>query len=268
MFEELRKELSREQLTAYLARIGLETVPKTPTVEYLDEVIRAQLRHIPFDCADVWSTRCVPSLAVDDLFDKIITRKRGGYCFELNSLFCRFLKDLGFDAYLVLVHLGRPTITYPNINYPTHCAVIITIDGQQRFADVGYGGPVPDGSVPLDGTEVLGHKQGMHGPYTVVFSKNPDGSWFDRFTFKNMPCDPAEIIPVNFHTSQREGSVFAADLKLNLRADDGFFEVGERKFKAAVNGEITEKTIGSEEEAKEIALKYFGIPNLPTRAFE
>ena len=267
MLEELRKPLDGDQLKAYLRRIGLDETPKKPSTDYLDEIIRAQLRHIPFDCASVWAEGVVPSLAVDDLFDKIITRKRGGYCFELNGLFCRFLKDLGFDCYLVLVHLGRPTIIYPDINYPTHCAVIVNIDGTQRFADVGYGGPVPDGSVPLDGSEVLNHKQGMHGPYTVVFSKNADGSWFDRFTFKNMPCDPSEIVPVNFHTSQREGSVFRADLKLNLRADDGFFEVGDRLFKAKVNGETIEQKIETEEDAKEIALKYFGIPNLPTRPF-
>ena len=267
MLEELRKPLSKEQLNAYLERIGLDTAPKALTEEYLDEIVKAQLRHIPFDCADVWATGCVPSLAVDDLFDKIITRKRGGYCFELNSLFCRFLKDLGFDCYLVIVHLGRPTIVYPDINSPAHCAVIVNIDGKQRFADVGYGGPVPDGWVPLDGTERLNHIQGMHGPYTVVFSRNPDGSWFDRFTFKNMPCDPSEIIPLNFHTSQKEGSLFAADLKLNLRTDDSLFEVGNQIFKAKINGEVIEKKIETEEEAKEIALKYFGIPDLPTRPF-
>lgn len=267
MLEELRKALDENQVKAYLQRIGLDEAPKAPSIEYLDEIIRAQLRHIPFDCASVWAEGTMPSLATDDLFNKIITNKRGGYCFELNSLFCRFLKDLGFNAYLVIVHLGRPTITYPDINYPTHCAVIVTVDSIQRFADVGYGGPVPDGSVPLDGTEVLGHKQGMHGPYTVVFSKNPDGSWFDRFTFKNMPCDPSEIVPLNFHTSQREDSPFRADLKLNLRADDGFFEVGSQIFKAKIGDEMIEEKIETEDAAKEIALKYFGIPNLPTRPF-
>lgn len=267
MQEELRKTLDKEQIKAYLKRIGLDETPKSPSTEYLDEIIRAQLRHIPFDCATVWAQGAVPSLAVDDLFQKIIIDKRGGYCFELNSLFCRLLKDLGFDAYLVIVHLGRPNVTYPDINYPTHCAVIVTIEGKQRFADIGFGGPVPDGSVPLDGSEVLNHKQGMHGPYTVVFSKNPDGSWFDRFTFKNMPCDPAEIVPLNFHTSQRDGSTFRADLKLNLRSDNGFYELGSQMFKAKINEETIEKKIETEDEAKEIALKYFGIPSLPTRPF-
>ena len=269
MYEELRKPFDDSQVEGYLKRIGLPTEKQEPTLEYLNTIIRAQLRHIPFDCADVWAKHVTPSTATDDLYDKIITRKRGGYCFELNSLFCHFLKALGFDCYLVIIHLSRPGVTYPGISHPAHCGVVLNIDGAQHFADVGLGGPLPDGSIPMDGTEVLGCKQIMRGPYTVIISKNKDGGWDDKFTFKNMPADPAEIVPLNFYVSQRPNSTFAADLKLNLREDNGSREFGQGTFKYKKNGEIiVEKTASTEEEVKAIAAEYFGIPDIPTRAFD
>jgi len=267
MHEALRKLLDENQIKAYLARIGLDAQIKEATPDYLDEIIKAQLRTIPFDDADVWANRAFPSLATDDLFDKIIARKRGGYCFELNGLFKTFLVSLGFDAYEVIIHLGRPELMWSEVNFPSHCGVVVNFGGRKRFADVGFGGPVPDGSVPMDGTEVNGHRMFINGPYTVVASKAQDG-WFPRFTFKDAPCDPAEIVPLNFHVSQKPDSVFAADLKMNIRMDDGFGEFGNKHFKYKKGNLIIEKDVETEEEAKEIALKYFGIPNLPTRAFD
>ncbi len=267
MNEELRKELSDEQADAYLARIGLSPVRRAPDREYLDLLIRAQLRHVPFDCADVWVSGKEPSLATDDLFSKIVQRQRGGYCFELNLLFWRLLQNLGFSAHMVIVHLGRPGAV-PEIGVPAHCAVIATIDGLDYFADVGYGGPVPDGSVPLNGTLVNGHISSENGIYTVVSSIEADGTKTARFTFKNLPCDPCEILPLNFYVARRENSGFASALRLNLRLDDGFAEFAGRVFRLRRGGTTLEKEVGSPQEAKEIARRYFKIPDLPVTDFK
>ena len=105
-------------------------------MEWIDRLIHSQLTHIPFDAMDCWGKGETPSLAIDDLFDKIIVRHRGGYCFELNSLFCTFLRALGYETYIVVVHLLHG-FTPP----PAHCAVVCIIDSEKYFCDVGYGGP-------------------------------------------------------------------------------------------------------------------------------
>ncbi|MDO5331066.1 MAG: arylamine N-acetyltransferase [Bacillota bacterium] len=268
MYEDYYQALTEEQKSAYFKRIGLEYSPNAKlSRQYLDEIIKAQLRHIPFDDADVWANGAWPSLAIPDLYHKIIEQKRGGYCYELNSLFCRLLKDLGFDAYLVIIHLYRPDIKF---NAPAHCGVIVTIDGKKHFADVGYGGPVPDGCVAFGGEVENNHKQITDGVYTVVASKNSDGSFIPRFKFKDMPCDPVELVPLNFHTSQRPDTVFRHSLELNLRYDDGFAEVHNKKFKYKHNGEEFEKEFASKEEAAKAAQEVFGIPQsvFPVRDFE
>ncbi len=265
MNEELREPLHAAQVDAYLERIGLPG-RDAPTVIYLDALIRAQLRTVPFENADVWVTGEPPSLATEALFDKIVTRRRGGYCFELNLLFLRLLQGLGFEAYPVIIHLGRPG-SGSEVGVPAHCGIIVTVDGLQHFADVGYGGPVPDGSVPLNGQVVNGHVQQTNGVYTVVASIAEDGSRVPRFTFKNQPCDPTEFVPLNFYVSKREGSLFASDLRMNLRADDGFMEIGARHFRYRCGETTVEHDIKTPEEARSLAHEYFHVPDLPIRPF-
>lgn len=268
MYEDFYQPLTKDQIAKYFERIGLKyNQDATLNADYLDTIIKAQLRHIPFNAADVWANGSWPSLAIPDLYHKIIETKRGGYCYELNSLFCRLLKDLGFDAYLVIIHLYRADIKF---NAPAHCGVIVTIDGKKRFADVGYGGPAPYGSVEFGGELMNGHKQMTDGVYTVIASKNADGSFLPRFKFKDMPCDPVELVPLNFHTSQRPDTVFRHSLELNIRFDDGFAEVHNKKFKYNHGGEAFEKEFTSKEEAVKVAEEVFGIPKevFPVRDFE
>ena len=98
----------------------------------------------------------------------------------------------------------------------------------------------------------------------LVYSATANRATGD-ITFKNCACDPAEIVPLNVYVARRDGSTFAADLKLNLRADNGYAVLGACKLKVKKGDEITEKTIETPEQAKQAALEYFGIPDLPVR---
>lgn len=268
MYEDYYQPLTKEQLKKYFERIGLEyNKDEKLDRNYLERIIKAQLRHIPFDDADVWANGAWPSLAIPDLYHKIIEQKRGGYCYELNSLFNRLLLDLGFDCYLVIIHLYRPDIKF---NAPAHCGIIATIDGKKHFVDVGYGGPVPDGCVEFGGKEDNGHKQYMDGVYTIIGSKSPDGTYLPRFKFKDMPCDPVELVPLNFHTSQRPDTIFRHSLELNLRSDNGFAEVHNTNLKVMKNGVLEERVLNTKEEAREVAEKIFTIPSdvFPVKDFE
>jgi len=85
-----------ELIEAYLARLDIER-PVRPNAEALARLQAAHQRAIPFENIDVWSG--VPlDLDPDALFDKIVRRRRGGFCYELNSLFAWLLGELGFDA--------------------------------------------------------------------------------------------------------------------------------------------------------------------------
>ena len=78
-------------LDAYLARIGLGLAP-APDAKGLEIVQRAHRLSIPFENLDVRLGRGI-SLDPGHVFEKLVVKRRGGYCFEQNQLFLRALTD-------------------------------------------------------------------------------------------------------------------------------------------------------------------------------
>ena len=254
MYEELYAPLPDS--AAYLERIGLAGARPEPTAEWLDRLVHAQLLTVPFDAMDVWGRGDCPSLATEDLFNKIVVRRRGGYCFELNSLFCALLKSLGFDAYVVIVNLigGRDFVPPP-----AHCAVICRIAGEKYFSDVGYGGPVPDGTVKFGGEIAHGYRVVEDGYYHAL--ELVDGAEPGRIMlFHDIPALPVDLDPLNFHVSQRPGSFFQMFLNLNLRLPDGSVSIFGRAFHLHTAAERIERDVRDLDDLRELLPKYFGIP--------
>ncbi|MCC8066029.1 MAG: arylamine N-acetyltransferase, partial [Clostridiales bacterium] len=73
--------MDQEKQKAYFERLGLTQAGFAGT-EQLNAIIRAHLERIPFENLDVCDFHKIPELRVDALFEKIILRRRGGYCFE------------------------------------------------------------------------------------------------------------------------------------------------------------------------------------------
>ena len=256
MYEELYAPLP--DVGAYLNRIGLSREKPEPTVEWLEKLVHAQLIHIPFDDMDCWGRGDTPSLAIADLFDKIVVRRRGGYCFELNSLFCAFLRAVGFEAYVVTVRIvaGRDFVTPP-----AHCAVICVIDGEKYFSDVGYGGPVPDGCVRYDGAVHHGYRIGRDGDFHTLELVKEDGNVDKIMLYHDIAILPVDMIPLTFHVSQRPGSVFRTTLMLNLRLPDGGVWVTGKQFSLHSSTERIERELRDLDDLREVMEHYFGIPS-------
>src|SRR5215475_3747002 len=81
-------------IDAYLDRIGLKARP-APTLEGLTTLHRAHLRAIPYEDLDVQLGRPV-TIERPPIYDKIVGRHRGGWCYEMNGIFGWALGELGF----------------------------------------------------------------------------------------------------------------------------------------------------------------------------
>ncbi|MBR3106897.1 MAG: arylamine N-acetyltransferase [Clostridia bacterium] len=140
-----------ERLTEkYLDRLMLTRCQ--PSGAFLDRLIEAHQRIISFENLDTVLWNRPVSLEPEKIAEKIFGLRRGGYCFELNGLFCMLLRELGFDAWLCLCRQLRHTEPCP---VPaTHCCILVRVDGRTLFCDVGYGGPMPRGSIEWK-TDVL-----------------------------------------------------------------------------------------------------------------
>ena len=90
---------------AYLGRIHYSG-ELTPTAATLRELHRAHLLEVPFENLDIHLGRPI-TLDQEPLFDKIVTHRRGGFCYELNGLFALLLRGLGFEVTLLAAGVAR-----------------------------------------------------------------------------------------------------------------------------------------------------------------
>ena len=85
------------QIDQYLNRIG-SVRPRELSPGSLMVLTRDHLEHVPFEVLEMTEAHREPSLEPDALFEKIVSNRRGGYCFELNKLFYLLLEALGFSC--------------------------------------------------------------------------------------------------------------------------------------------------------------------------
>ena len=122
---------------AYLDRIGYRG-PLTPTAETLRALQVAHLQTVPFENLSIHARQ---PIVLDDesLFDKVVTRRRGGFCYELNGLFAALLRALGFRVTMLSAAAARADGTFgPEFD---HMALLVTLldEGERWLADVGFG---------------------------------------------------------------------------------------------------------------------------------
>lgn len=124
-----------QELTAYLGRIG---VPRPAVVDAaaLRALHRAHLETVPFENLSIHLGEPI-SLAVGDLIAKIVKRRRGGFCYELNGAFALLLEALGARVERVAARVHDGSRFGPPFD---HLALIVHLaDGEPWLADVGFG---------------------------------------------------------------------------------------------------------------------------------
>lgn len=251
-----------EQLKKCLARLGI-TDPVSCDVDGLNRLLFAQLTHIPFDSLDVWGAGSCPSLALNDIFEKIVEKGRGGYCFELNTFFRSLLNALGFSAFQAVAYILNPDGTPQP---PAHNVVLCDLAGKRYYMDVGYGGPVPFAAMELK----AGSQQG--------FVLKKEDLWYvcretaeglkPLTAFRETPATINDLIPLNFYVSQRPDIHFRHVIHLNQRNADGtIYSLDGKEFKIHTPEGTTVRELTSIAEVKEIMGNFFGMDpeNAPLR---
>jgi arylamine N-acetyltransferase len=157
--------MNDDQLARYLERIGhgWHVRPKLPTLRSLH---RAHVLSIPFEALDV-QLGIVPSLEPDAIFEKLVERRRGGWCYEMNGLFGAALEAIGFTVTRLSCGVMRQDGGEERM--ATHLALLVDCDGPW-LSDVGFGGSLLE-PLPL----VAGSRE--DAPYSVSLERTHDGYW-------------------------------------------------------------------------------------------
>jgi N-hydroxyarylamine O-acetyltransferase len=204
-------------LDAYLARIGLGGRPG------IAEIQRAHATSIPFENLD--PRRGVPvSLAPEDLQQKLVAERRGGYCFEHNLLLKGALEALGAEVAPLLARVrvgGQPGVTRPR----SHLLLRVDIGGSRWHADAGFGMGTPLEPLPYGpGAE---HEQAgwrfrvvQDGP-ELVLQRWEEEDWVDMYGFVPEPVPLVDVETSNWFTSTNPRSPFVSGLIVGAQSDDG-----------------------------------------------
>lgn len=199
-------------LQAYLDRIGFDR-SVSPTFESLSELQSHHLEHIPFENLDVVLRRGI-AIDLGSLQRKLILRRRGGYCFEQNTLFASVLQQIGFELDTLEARVRPPDTS--EILPRTHMVLRVVVDRRSWLVDVGFGGDGSASPVPLDGEPSaqagLVYRVEPESERVHVLQRRWQGAWSDLYAFTLEPALPVDYVVANHFTSTHPDSIFRRTL--------------------------------------------------------
>jgi len=249
-------------IRSYLERIGVDG-PVRPDFETLFGLHRTHLLTVPFENLDIHLRNPI-ELDEQPLWNKIVLRKRGGFCYELNGMFAWLLQQIGFEVtYLnarVYNHSGKRGREFD------HLALRISIPGEEAnwLADVGFGDSFFE---PL----MLDYKgeqfQGSHA-YRLENVKNGvdllrrerDGNWSRQYFFdlqaRTFPGDYEESC--KYHQTSPMSS-FTRERVVSLAIPDGRITLNSNNLTVTTNGKRIKRQLNGEKEFQKFLKYYFEI---------
>ena len=249
------------KIEEYLARLGMGERPGADLAG-LDALIWAHQTHVPFEDLNTSLYHEPVPLDIPALYDKVVVKRRGGYCFELNALFTRLLKDLGFDARSVFCRVVRGRDFLPP---SLHRGVVVKMGERLCFCDVGFGGPMPAGALLIEdgwAGDVRGERfkiKRFDDCWWTMAREDSRGAWEDILQFNTFPQTPQEFIPANYMMSTDPDSVFVKRVMVNLRTPDGHLSIDGDTFTRRAGADTVREPIPDAEALRHVLKKWFDI---------
>ncbi len=204
----------------YLAH--LELLNRPANLELVQAMHSRHLAQYSFNNLSVVLAQNMP-LDVPYLFEKIVVKGRGGYCFEHNKLMMEVLQGLGFEVRLLLARVVYNT----DADKPrTHRMTLLTLDEEQYIVDVGFGRFGARFAVKLE----LGLEQNLGDAcYRIV--QNPkgnycyqiykDGAFFTLYIFDLQAYTEADCLLGHFYSHQHPDAAFVNNLVISIKPLNG-----------------------------------------------
>ena len=206
-------------LDAYLDRIGWRGGPLAPTEDVLASLVRAHVEAVHFENFDVLLGRGI-RLDLPSLEEKLVRRKRGGYCFEHTTLFAAVLERIGFTftRHSARVIGQRPRAIVPR----THMFLTVRVGGRTFVADPGYG-QAPRVPLPLEEATPVRYGHDVHrlvrdaGEWLLQAGDARAPQW----TTSLAEDQPIDIEVANHYTATHPQSGFVNNLLLRAWTPEG-----------------------------------------------
>jgi len=247
--------LNKRQVEQYLKRIGFnESLDNTKSM--LFGLHQAHMRSVPFENLDIHLGHKI-NLSLPRLFDKIVIKNRGGFCYELNYLFSALLNACGFKVDLLSAQVFDGDV--PGREFD-HLLLLVECEGVLWISDVGFGdsfiSPIKLGNQPV---EELGYmyKVTSQDEKQVLFRKKINETWLPQYIFSVIPQNIEAFEGMcEFQQTSSESS-FTKKSVCSIATESGRLTLSNGKFIETSNGIRIENLIPSSKVYRQILQQYF-----------
>lgn len=252
-------KMTREQLDRYLDRIGL-TAPVPLTLAGLTQVQQAHRLAVPFENLDLMLGRPV-SLDLEHLYDKIVVRRQGGVCAELNTSYNWLLYSLGFRV----TSYNSRILTPDTYLFRRHRIMAVMLEGKTYTTDVGFAeenARIPllleDGLVQEDGHCAYRYAwQEFYG--WVQHQQRPGKDWEATLSFDLSPQVDRDFDPVLFFFAHSPASSMRDDPRVARYFPDCVMALRHHTLREERRGIPVKKTPLTAEEEKRVLRELFEL---------
>jgi len=253
-------------LDAYLRRIGYggECVP---TLEVLDDLHLAHATHIPFENLDIQLGRQI-RLDLESIQSKLVRGRRGGYCYEQNSLFAAVLERIGFRVTTLAARVRKGA---SRVLPRTHMLLSVDVAGSPWLADVGFGtGGLLKPVAMLPGRasrQFAWNFRLVEEPGLRVLQSLEGNVWQDLYAFTLEPQYPVDFEMANHYVSTHPNSRFVQTLAVQRQTPSACYLLRNREL-TVVTGDVIETTrIDDDESLLRVLAETFDLEFPPGTRF-
>ncbi|HDS01783.1 MAG TPA: acetyltransferase [candidate division Zixibacteria bacterium] len=251
--------MNRSQIVKYLHRIGIEKA-QSPDLRFLAALQKQHLLNVPFENLDIRRGREIV-LDCDSLYKKIVLERRGGYCYELNGLFCKLLRELGYSVDMLSARVFNSAgILSQEFD---HMTLMVHLDNDY-LVDVGFG----DSSrkpIEMPG----GETEDVSGKYRIksnpeiescfFLQKFTDQDWHPRYRFTTIPRELADFQGMNEYHQTSPESHFTQKSICTIATEEGRISLSDKFLTITEGTEKDKSPLPSGDHFKNYLKQYFDI---------
>lgn len=245
-------------VNSYLRRINYSG-PLTPAADTLRRLQVAHLLTVPFENLSIhWGEPIV--LDDEALFDKVVRRGRGGFCYELNGLFAALLRALDFDVIMLSAAVKNDENGFgPDFD---HMTLMVSLE-ERWLVDVGFGDCFRE---PLRLDDRRPQKEGhrayrveSNGDYRVLYRREGSAPWEAQYRFTLTPYEYADFDEMCRYHQTSPQSHFTQRRVCSRATPDGRITLSERRLITTSNGSRHEQQLPDEAAVAAALQEHFGI---------
>ncbi|HKS43124.1 MAG TPA: arylamine N-acetyltransferase [Blastocatellia bacterium] len=244
-------------ITAYLERINYSG-PVEPTAATLREVHKAHLLAAPFENLDIHLGR---EIVLDEQknYSKIVERRRGGFCYELNGAFAMLLRALGYDVKMLSAGVADQNGEFgPPFD---HMTLVVELE-QRWLADVGFGDSFRE-PLLLDEPGEQAQKWGAYriarDGEQLTLEQRAGNLWKPQYRFTLQPYGFTDFAEMCRYHQTSPDSHFTQRRTCSLATVDGRITLADMRLITTKGIERQERELTDEQEYTTVLRERFGM---------